>query len=154
MDNLKYYNDSFAYDYSIFEPAVPKKTAEIHDYGKLEKAKTKKLSISSYNFVLIRNIVISAMVLAAVCASLFLRAEISSLKSKINSENNIVTELESESTRLGVEIERKISMSNLEQSAKELGMQKCEKSQVTYIKTKGNVIDISAYEGTTAQLKE
>ena len=32
-------------------------------------------------------------------------------------------------------MERKISVTNLEEAAKELGMQKCEKSQVTYIRT-------------------
>ena len=31
-------------------------------------------------------------------------------------------------------MERKISYANLEQAAAELGMQKCEKSQVTYVK--------------------
>ena len=31
MDNLKYYNDSFAYNYDIFAPKAPKK-AEILEY--------------------------------------------------------------------------------------------------------------------------
>ena len=84
---------------------------------------------------LVRNIVISAMVVAAVCSSLFLRAEISSLGKEINSVNKEITELESELVRMSVEMERKVSVTNLEAAAIELGMQKCEKSQVTYIKT-------------------
>ena len=75
--------------------------------------------------------------LSAVCGSLYLRAEISSLNSKINSVKKEITELESESTRLDVELGRKVSLSNLEEAAEALGMQKCEKSQVTYIKTNG-----------------
>ena len=58
MDNLKYYNDSFAYDYNIFAPA-PKKKAEIHSYPTEEtvvnsKAKAERAARN----VLIRNIII------------------------------------------------------------------------------------------------
>ena len=42
MDNLKYYNDSFAYNYDIFAPKAPKK-AEILEYpDKKVKPKAKK----------------------------------------------------------------------------------------------------------------
>lgn len=148
MDNLKYYNDSFAYDYEIFAPSVKKK-AEIHDYpGKDSKNKAKAGSASKINMTLVRNIVISAMVVAAVCSSLFLRAEISSLGKEINSVKKEITELESELVRMSVEMERKVSVTNLEAAAIELGMQKCEKSQVTYIKT--NNVDTA--ENTDGQL--
>ena len=53
----------------------------------------------------------------------------------LNVDNKEIVELESEVTRLNVEVERKISLTNLEQAARDLGMQKCEKNQVTYIKT-------------------
>ena len=135
MDNLKYYNDSFAYNYDIFAPA-PKKKAEIHEYPIEEKKTSKKTKTAvKERYILARNIIISFLVVASVCASLFLRAEISSMKSEIDSINNEIVELESESTRLSVEMERKISVTNLEQAAIELGMQKCEKGQVTYIQT-------------------
>lgn len=148
MDNLKYYNDSFAYNYEIFAPSVKKK-AEIHEYpGKGSKKKAKTASASKINMTLVRNIVISAMVVAAVCSSLFLRAEISSLGKEINSVNKEITELESELVRMSVEMERKVSVTNLEAAAIELGMQKCEKTQVTYIKT--NNIDTA--ENSDGQL--
>lgn len=136
MDNLKYYSDSFAYDYEIFAPA--KKKAEIHDYpGENTNKSTKKKTRAALRgrTLMVRNLVISALVVAAVCASLFLRAEISSMSNKINSLNKEITELESESVRLSVEMERRVSVTNLEEAAKALGMQKCEKSQVTYIQT-------------------
>ena len=135
MDNLKYYNDSFAYNYDIFAPSQKKK-AEIHEYPNTEsKVDAKTKAAKKDRAILVRNIVISIMVVASVCASLFLRAEISSTKSEIDNIKSEIVELESESTRLSVEMERKISVTNLEEAAKELGMQKCEKSQVTYIRT-------------------
>lgn len=133
MDNLKYYNDSFAYDYDIFAPKIREKKADILEYPK-ENKKTAKRSARVGNGYISKAIV-AVMILAAVCGSLYLRAEISSLKSQINGVKKEIVELESEVTRLNVEVERKISLTNLEQAAKELGMQKCEKNQVTYIKT-------------------
>lgn len=151
MDNLKYYNDSFAYNYDIFAPAEKKK-AEIHEYPTTEtKAKQRSKAKASDRALLVRNFVISALVVAAVCCSLFLRAEISSMRSEINELNEEITALESESTRLSVEMERKISVVNLEEAAQELGMQKCEKSQVTYIQT--NNIDTADTENGTTSTK-
>ncbi len=146
MDNLKYYNDSFAYNYDIFAPSQKKK-AEIHEYP-VENTKTssKAKQERADRAILVRNLVISALVVISVCASLFLRAEISSMKTEINAINDEIVELESESTRLSVEMERKISVTNLEAAAVELGMQKCEKSQVTYIQT-NNIDTADAEDG-------
>ena len=149
MDNLKYYNDSFAYNYDIFAPAEKKK-AEIHEYPNNETKQKQRSKAKAFDrAVLIRNFVISALVVAAVCCSLFLRAEISSMRSEINELNEEITALESESTRLSVEMERKISVVNLEEAAAELGMQKCEKSQVTYIQT-NNIDTVETENGVTA----
>ena len=138
MDNLKYYNDSFAYDYDRFITVERPKRAEIHKYPNKKQGKRSAKNTSA-NYYFARNIAIALLVLAAVFGSLYLRAEISSLKAQINGVNKEIVELESESVRLDVEIERKVSMTNLENAALELGMQKCEKSQVTYIRT--NEID-------------
>ena len=133
MDNLKYYTDSFAYDYNIFAPKETEKKADILKHPKTNKKAKTRAAVGSFRNV--RNFVISGLVLAAVFSSLFLRAEISSMRTEINAINAEITELESESTRLSVEMERKVSVTNLEEEAKALGMQKCEKSQVTYIQT-------------------
>lgn len=135
MDNLKYYNDSFAYDYDIFAPKKSPKTADILQYPERSKARRHKKHTPVVKGEYLRKSVIAFLLLSAVCGSLFLRAEISSLKTEINSVNKEIVELESEVTRLSVAVERKISLTNLEQAAADLGMQKCEKSQVTYIKT-------------------
>ena len=135
MDNLKYYNDSFAYDFKRFETA-PKKKAEIHDYPVSDsRISAEAQSERAARALLVRNIVIAVIIVITVFASLFLRAEISSMRRDINQIKSEIVELESENTRLSVEMEKKISITNLEAAAIELGMQKCEKSQVTYIQT-------------------
>ncbi len=135
MDNLKYYNDSFAYDYNRFVES-PKKKAEIHSYPQESKKTASGLNSQSKKQVrLAVNIALAVLLILSVCLSLFLRAEISSMRTEINSVNKEIVALESESTRLSVEMERKISVTGLEEAAKALGMQKCEKSQVTYIQT-------------------
>ncbi len=139
MDNLKYYNDSFAYNYDIFAPRAPKK-AEILEYPEKKrkaqtKSKSKAKAKAKMDVSLAFKYAIAVLVVAAVCGSLFLRAEISTLEAEINSINKEIVALDSEITRMDVEMERKISYANLEQAAEELGMQKCEKNQVTYIKT-------------------
>ena len=143
MDNLKYYNDSFAYNYDIFAPRAPKK-AEILEYPE-KKTKARAKSNVKINTELVTKCVIAVLVLAAVCGSLFLRAEISTLESKLNSVNNEIVALDSELTRVEVEMERKITYGNLEEAAAELGMQKCEKSQVTYVKI--NEVDTAENNG-------
>jgi len=135
VDNLKYYNDSFAYDYDIFAPKKTAKTADILQYPEQSKRKRKRSKTASVKGDMMRKSIVAVLLLAAVFGSLFLRAEISSLKTEIDSVNREIVELESEVTRLSVAVERKISLANLEQAAVDLGMQKCEKSQVTYIKT-------------------
>ena len=138
MDNLKYYNDSFVYNYDIFAPKTAKK-AEVLKYPETSKSVKRRKAAVSIKAEYITKSVVAFMILAAVCGSLFLRAEISSLKTEIGEINNEIVELESEATRLNVEIERKISLTNLEQAATEMGMHKREKNQVTYIKS--NQID-------------
>lgn len=135
MDNLKYYSDSFAYDYDIFAPKKTAKTADILNYPEKSKKNKRRSKVATVKSDMMRKSVVAFLLLAAVFGSLFLRAEISSMKTKIDSVNKEIVELESEVTRLSVAVERKISLANLEQAAANLGMQKCEKSQVTYIKT-------------------
>ena len=65
MDNLKYYNDSFAYNYDIFAPKAPKK-AEILEYPD-KKVKPKAKSKLKVDTGVVVKCVIAVLVLAAVC---------------------------------------------------------------------------------------
>ena len=78
MDNLKYYNDSFAYDYEIFAPKSAESKATILEYPE-DKRKVKNKASAKGILSLVKKLILSALVLSAVCGSLYLRAEISSL---------------------------------------------------------------------------
>jgi len=139
MDNLKYYNDSLAYDFNMFMPRE-KEEASRDNIVRLPnteiKRKTKKqarrLSVSAFA------VMGCIFILAGLCGNIFLRLQINEVNSKINSVKHEIEELESEKTSLEVELERKISYNNIELEATEMGMQKKDKSQVKYIRINEN----------------
>lgn len=135
MDNLKYYDTSLAYNFDLFMPAE-KKSAEVLPMPKKSLQKTKrKTRVATAKKTRIKLIAVTMLFIAMLCCNLVLRSQITETKSKIDSINNAISEMESEETRLNVAIEKKLSYSNLEQQAFTLGMRKMDKSQVVYIKT-------------------
>lgn len=137
MDNLKYYNDSLAYDFEMFMP----RTAE-----KENKDNIVKLSQTGFKKRTVKNVAVKTMSLsafavlacvfmvAALCGNIFLRLQINEVSSEIGSVKNEINTLQSKRTSLEVELERVISYSNIELEAAEIGMQKMDKNQVTYIR--------------------
>ncbi len=135
MDNLKYYNDSLAYDFNMFMPRQKKEEEKIVRLPKVNtakkaKARAKTRALSSSAFVVLSFIVI----FAALCGNIFLRLRINEVSSKINATKAAIEDLDSEQTSLNMELERRISYSNIELEATEMGMQKKDKSQVKYIR--------------------
>ena len=133
MDNMKYYTDSIAYDFSAFMPKTEKKTDNIVKVPQSKKQTHKKtaarsLSVSAFA------IMTAVFMLAALCGNIYLRLQINEVDSKINAVNKEINAVDSEMTGLEVELERKISFSNIELEATELGMKKKDKSQVKYIR--------------------
>lgn len=138
MDNVKYYNDSLAYDFEMFMPRTAVK-AEPRDNivvmpkvaaaAKKRKAAATRTLASPITFVLC-----AVMVLAGLCGNIALRLEINEVNSEINDVKAAIAELDSEKTSLEVEMQRRISYKNLELEAVQLGMQKPEKENVTYIR--------------------
>lgn len=137
MDNLKYYNDSFAYDYEMFMPKTRRQPNEVIDYPykkeslKRTKANARANWLSENLFKIAASIVVFTLALTYI----YLNAEIDKVQSQISDVKATIVEYESEQTRLEVELGRKYSYQNLEESAASLGMQKPEKSQVKYIRT-------------------
>lgn len=135
MDNLKYYNDSLAYDFNMFLPKE-KSNEKKENIVKLPKIQTRQrqkkaarqLSVSSFAVLTV------FMVLAALFGNIFLRLQVNEVNSEINDVKAQINELDSERTSLEMEFERKVSFSNIELEAAEMGMQKKEKSQVKYIR--------------------
>ena len=135
MNNLKYYNDSLAYDFDMFMPSKQKKSKNEDNIIKLapkSKKRTRRavrtLSVSAFT------VMAAVFMLSALCGNLFLRLQINEVNSKINDVKSQIGELDSEKTALEMEFERRISYSNIELEATELGMKKMSKDQVEYIR--------------------
>lgn len=133
MDNIKYYNDSLAYDFNMFMPR-PAVREEKNNIVKLPKAQVKRKAATRRMSVTAFAVLTSIVVLAALCGNIFLRLQINEVNSKINDIKNEINVLESERTSLEVEFERRISYSNIELEAAQIGMQKMDKDQVNYIR--------------------
>ena len=135
MDNLKYYNDSLAYDFNLFAPKEKEQKyadniIKMPDKVKKQrsKAKAKSLSVSAVS------VIMAAFMVAAVCGNIFLRVCITETSSKINDINKEISQLDAEITKLNVKFENIISYTNLENAAAEIGMKKMDKSQVVYMR--------------------
>ena len=138
MDNMKYYNESLAYDFEMFAPKTvntPKnrdnivvlpKTAVKHK--KRKKAAVKALSAPALL------IMVTVIVLSGLCGNIALRLKINEVSAEINKVKTAISETESAKTELEVEMQRRISYANIELEALRLGMKKPEKEDVVYIR--------------------
>lgn len=138
MDNIKYYNDGLAYDFSMFAPK-PQDVSRNKDnivvmpdrnkrYAKRKKAARKAVASPA---LLIMTAVIA---LTGLCGSIAMRLKINEVNTQIKDVKAQIAELDSEKTELEVEMQRRISFANLEVEATELGMKKPEKENVVYIR--------------------
>ena len=137
MDNLKYYNDSLAYDFEMFMPRPVEKSNKNNivklpqnskNHRTRKKAAVKTVSASAFA------VMATVFMVAAMCGNILLRLQINEVNSQINDVKSQINVLESERTSLEVELERVISYSNIELEATEIGMQKMDKNQVKYIR--------------------
>ncbi len=136
MDNSKYYNDSLAYDFDMFLPKESPRKAKIVKMPQAKNAARAKAKAAVSERL--KAVAAIGFVLAIICANIFLRVRITEVNADINEIKSEIIELESEQTRLNVELENRISYNNLELAARELGMKKTDKSQVIYIRTNEN----------------
>ncbi len=137
MDNLKYYNDSLAYDFSLFMPRekVEKNNDNIIKMPETAtRRKQRKRAASKAVSLSLTSVLICSFMLAALCGNIFLRVKITETNSQINDLNTEISELDSSLTKLNVEFEKIISYTSLEKSAAELGMKKMDKNQVIYMR--------------------
>ncbi len=147
MDNLKYYNESLAYDFNLFMPR--EKAQNTDNIIKMPRATVKKRKAVAKRAVNVSlaAVLISAFFLAAVCGNIFLRIKVNEVSSEINEVNKEIGLLDAEYTRLFVDMEKVISYNNLETAAAELGMKKMDKNQVVYIQVNNkNAARISSGE--------
>lgn len=138
MDNVKYYNDSLAYDFEMFMPKPKKEVEKKNNIVVMPKVAAatksrKKAAVKSLS-ASVTAIMCIGFILAAFCGNIALRLEINEVNAEINEVKAAIAELDSEQTSLEVEMQRRISYSNLELEAVELGMKKPTKDDVTYIR--------------------
>ncbi len=136
MNNLKYYNDSLAYDFEMFMPKEKKQDSRDNIVvmpKPVERAESRRKAARRLSPT-VTAIMCVVFVLAGLCGNIALRIKINEVNSEINDVKAAVAELDSEKTALEVEFQRRISYVNLELEAMGLGMRKPSKEDVTYIR--------------------
>ncbi len=138
MNNLKYYNDSMAYDFQLFMPK--EKPQEKNDDNIIKmpktvkkpkrKAKAASKRVSESMFAIVATVIL----VGTLCANLCLRIKVNELNNDINTAKTVLSEKQSEYVDLAMEYENRISFINLEAAATELGMKKLDRDQVVYIR--------------------
>lgn len=119
------YRDNTAYDFDLFTPKK-REVVEIPVYK--NKKRTKTFAVKQPMVVLS---VVATLIL--IIAQLHCQLQLSETVDKISQTEKNIEILQSENTRLQTEINGKISFTNMEQSAKEMGMQKITAAQTEYI---------------------
>ncbi len=139
MNNLRYYEDSLAYDFSMFAPAQKKQAPQkgkIIDIPEAQKkrAMQRKKAASGISGK-ISLIVITAFILAILGGNIFLRSKITETEQQIAKLDQQISVADSKLAAINFEMEQKLSYNNLEESATELGMRKMDKNQIVYVRT-------------------
>lgn len=138
MNNLKYYEDGLAYDFSMFAPAqeaAPTRKGKIIDIPEEQKKRAiRRKKAASGLSGKISVILVTLFILGALSGNVFLRSQITETEYKIAQTEKEIVLAESKLASTKFEMEQKLSYSNLEEAATALGMRKLSKSQVVYIK--------------------
>ncbi len=152
MNNVKYYNDNLAYDFNLFLPKDNKKAQAdskvIPVHGNKKRAARRAAGAVSGH---ITAVVVTVFVIFMLFAAIYLRARITEISRDISTVKSKITVLETEKTRLYVELENKISYKNIEEAAQTLGMRKMDNSQVVYIRLNDTNKAVNSKGELTAQ---
>lgn len=140
MNNLKYYEDSLAYDFSLFAPAEKRedkakkgKIIDIPDNQK-RRARQRKQAASRVSGK-VSAVLVTFFVISMLAGNIYLRSCINETENKIAKVNAEINEAESELDSVSFLVEQKISYKNLEDAALALGMRKMDKNQIVYLRT-------------------
>ncbi len=139
MNNLKYYEDSLAYDFSLFAPAekvANTQKGKIIDIPREQKkrAMRRRAAASSVSGK-VTAILVTVFILAMLGGNIFLRSQITETEHNIAKINKQISLADSKLAAATFEMEQKINYTNLENAAKDLGMKKMDKTQIVYIRT-------------------
>lgn len=139
MNNLKYYEDGLAYDFSMFTPAekiAPAKKGKIIDIPEEQKKRAlRRKKAASGLSGKISAILATLFIIGMLGGNIFLRSQITETEQKITKMEKQISLAESKLASVNFKMEQKLSYNNLEEAAAALGMRKLSKSQVVYIRT-------------------
>lgn len=139
MNNLKYYEDGLAYDFSMFSPAEkvsPSKKGKIIDIPEEQKKRAiRRKKAASGLSGKISAILATVFIIGMLSGNVFLRSQISETEHKINKIESQINLAESKLASVKFKMEQKLSYNNLEEAATALGMRKLSKNQIVYIRT-------------------
>lgn len=125
------YRDNTAYDFEMFAPK--KKVVEIPvRESKRNRSLSDKKAVSLNKGTLVSVCAVVA-VLLLIFAQLHCQLKNSEVVDQIYQAEKTIETLQSENTRLQVELDGKVSFSNMEATAKSMGMQKATVAQTEYV---------------------
>ena len=138
MNNLKYYNDSLAYDFEMFMPKTKPQEKTEDNIIKMPrreiKTRSRKRTAVSQLTDSAFAIAVTVILVAALCTNIALRISVNELNNDINRAKSSLATKQSESVALQMEYENRISYVNLEAEATALGMRKLDQNQVVYVR--------------------
>ncbi len=139
MNNLKYYEDSLAYDFSLFstaEQVAPERKGKIIDIPEEQKKRAiRRKAAAVKNSGRVTAILVTVFIIALLGGNILLRSRITETEQRIAKVNAQISEADSKLAAATFEMEQKISYTNLESAARALGMRKMDKTQIVYIRT-------------------
>lgn len=129
----QYYVDSFAYDFDLFAPQE-KQTDNVIRINRKSKDQVRssrrpRRAVNRPAAI----VMILLLTLGLIAGNIFLRVKVTEVTSRIDVCEEKLERAMSENTSLEMELENRVSLKNLEQSAQALGMQKAERYQIRYI---------------------
>jgi len=141
FDNMKYYNSSLAYDFERFMPKEQRDEQKGRKVIPMPRRKAKqeqKQGILARVFARAGTVLFTLSLLGMVFGNIYLRAEMTRVNAGVIAQTKALDEAANEQVRLTIELDNKTNYKNLEKRAQELGMQKCNVNQISYIQTVQN----------------
>lgn len=134
------YNSSSAYNFEAFERReyktdYKKPRAEIIKMQpKSRKAQRPQSAVSIKLFARVKVVAAVSLVVGLSMLMIFMRAEVGQQQGELRRMQNEVSRLESEELRLQMAFENMMNLQNLEIEAVQLGMQRANRSQRSYVR--------------------
>lgn len=152
MNNLKYFEDGLAYDFSLFAAPAEKQKENIIKIPQQRRAESKRRSHAAGLLAgKASAVLVAVFIVAMLAAGIFLRSQITEVEQQLNKVDSLIDEADGQLARINFELEQKVSYKNLEASAKALGMKKIDKSQIVYIRTHQEDKAVVGAEEVTAE---